>query len=104
MLNDLSDLFADMIGHQPVIGHDVHGEPEFGLLTGYAARISYRSRLVTSPNGERVNSRGTAIIAAAPTVAVRDRLTLSDNTTASVVAFEQTADENGALYTTVHFV
>lgn len=104
MIDDFLDLLPGTIRHAKPLAFDAFGRVKaWSAETSYAARVTYRHRLVRDKTGNQVVARGEAWIAGAPTIGLSDRLTLPDGSTPSLIAVEIVGDEIGPHHTKAFF-
>jgi len=89
---------------EPFAGQDEYGDPAFGPLVSFQARVVGRVQLVRTLEGEEKVSTKTVYLGAAPFLSVRDKITLPiENVPVSppILAVANFPDELGAHHTVV---
>lgn len=106
ILNDLDELFADIITIEPYTGSDSMGDPTYGSATTWKAKVRSHNMLVRDPGGREVISTVSVNIKGCPNLSIFDKVTLpADFTprTPDIISIEKHRDENGPHHEKVFF-
>lgn len=88
----------------PWSSQNAYGEPAFGTAVTYPARVVARTRMVRDTQGREVVSTATVYLGAAPTLSVKDRLTLPNGETPVIAAIGDYPDERGPHHSVVYLL
>ena len=97
-------MLTSTITVEPWSSQDVYGQITYGTAVSMVARISKAPKLVRADDGREVVAGSTAWVDPASVVIwARDRVTLPDGTTPTVLSVERVPDERGRVCTRIHF-
>lgn len=115
LIDELLELVPDVIGVEPFLSTDSHGEVTYGELVEYPARFIGRTKIAQDSDGQERVSNIQAVILGAYSVSPQDRFTvperfsLDPNSTdirmrqPAAISIDRETDENGAHHSTVYF-
>ncbi len=104
MITSLRSMLTSTITVEPWSSQDVYGQATYGTAVSMAARISKAPKLVRADDGREVVAGSTAWVDPVSTIiGARDRVTLPDGTTPTVLSVERIPDERGRVCTRIRF-
>lgn len=102
-IEEWADLMTDTVKVSPFIKRDTYGDPTYGKLSSYKARVNYETHFIRAATGEQVVARGWAIMATVNPVSVNDKISLPDGSSPLILTVNVETDEKGPLYTRLDF-
>ena len=104
MITSLRSMLTSTITVEPYSSQDVYGVVTFGTAVSMPARIAEKPELIRATDGREVVAGSTAWVdPASVIIGARDRVTLPDGTTPTVLSVERIPDERGRVCTRIRF-
>ncbi len=104
MITSLRSMLTSTITVEPWASQNVYGQVTYGTAVSMSARIAKRPKLVRADDGREVVAGSTAWVdSTSVVIGARDRVTLLDGTTPTVLSVERVPDESGRVCTRIHF-
>lgn len=101
--DDLLDLMPATILVAPFLSADAFGVPSYGPSIPVRGRVVYKARLIRMSLTETINAVGVVYLATEDPVTTRDKLTLPDASSPTILLAALETDETGDCYNTVWF-
>ena len=90
-------MLTDTITHAAYVSQDAYGKPTYATGVSRPARVEYKVRRVVDATGQEKVSRAKVFLDGTVTLDLRDRITLSDSSTAPILLLYSPHELDGSV-------
>lgn len=103
MEGPLVSLLQQQLSVKPFVSRDRYNKPVYGVAVLFAARLTFKPKLIRAADGQEKMSSGEAWLDVWPAIGLEDEVTLPDATVPPILRIDKLADTSGVPHHTVIF-